>query len=124
MDLNGPGKWMYIRFEQGRGKTGVPKAYVPYWDGGHPNDASAKVAVESIVALAVAHFRVMCADPNIGHGRDLMPPETVEYRLHNINGGLIEKVEDIKFEHDGNKIAELVLTWRNPADLLIPFGPQ
>lgn len=64
-------------------------------------------------------LRAHCADSNTGHGRDLLPGSDDEYQLHHIDGGQIEKVEDIRWEMvDGQNRAELVLTWQNPAELL------
>jgi hypothetical protein len=113
---------MFVRFEQGRGVTGVPKTWVPYLVG-HPRDATAKPAISTLVKMTVGMLRAQCADPTIGHGRDLMPGADDDYALHNLDGGRIEKVEDIAWETvDGINRAELVLTWKNPAELL-PMPP-
>lgn len=109
---------LLVRFEQGRGDTGVPKTWVPYFVG-HPKNASAKPSVATLVRKAVQLFRAACADPAIGHGRDLMPGRDDEYHLHNIDGGKIDSVDQIKWRDiDGHQRAELVLTWHSPAALL------
>lgn len=105
--------WLHVRFEQGRGKTGVPKAYIPYYETSGKN-----WTLESYIKLAVAYFRVSCADPNLGHGIDLMPGRDDEYHLHHVDGGEITEPKFRWQDTTGGKVAELVLTWRNPAVLL------
>jgi hypothetical protein len=111
---------LFVRFEQARGATGVPKTWVPYLVG-HPRDPQATPEVRTLVRMAVCQLRAQCADVKQGHGRDLMPGSGDDgYSLHNIDGGKIEKVEDITWQTiDGVLRAELVLVWMSAADLLI-----
>jgi hypothetical protein len=114
---------IFIRFEQGRGRSGVPKTWIPYLVG-HPNNAQAKPELRTLVGMAIGNFRAQCADKNQGHGRDLMPGDDEDYVLHNIDGEKLETVEDIKWEQvqvgsNQETRAELVLTWKFPADLLM-----
>lgn len=107
--------WLFVRFEQGRGRGGVPKTWVPYLATGEKKPAAATLA-----RMAVALLRAQCADPEVGHGKDLMPGSDDEYELHNVDGGRIESADEIKWEVvDGANRAEMVLTWRNPAELLM-----
>lgn len=110
--------FLFVRFEQGRGVTGVPKTWVPYMVG-HPKDAAKKPAIETLVRMAVELFRAGCADPHTGHGRDLMPGSLDEYTLHKLDGGVIARVEDIPWQAGTIGRAEVVLVWRSPADLLL-----
>jgi hypothetical protein len=109
---------LLVRFEQGRGRTGVPTTFVPYLAGA-PGDPQAEPTVETLVWQAVQFFRAACADANQGHGRDLMPGDDGEYQLHNLDGGRVLAPSDIRWTvRDGKTFSELVLTWRNPASLL------
>lgn len=101
---------LFIRFEQARGTGGVPKTWVPFFD---------TSSVEQLVGSAVQSMRKGSLNY---HGRDLMPGTDDEYRLHNIDGGVIEKAEDIRWEDmpDGSQRAEVVLTWRIPNEEPIP----
>jgi hypothetical protein len=108
-----------VRFEQGRGKSGVPKTWMPYW-AGHPKNSNAKPEIATLVRTAISIFRAQCVDPSIGHGRDMMPGNDDEYQLHHIDGGLIEKTDDIRWRTiNGEQRSEAVLTWRDPAELLV-----
>lgn len=110
---------LFVRFEQGRGTRGVPKTWVPYMPGS-VDDPAAKPEMATLVRMAVQQLRAYCCDGVQGHGRDLMPGRDDEYALHAADGGLIEKAEDIRWEVvGGHNRAEVVLTWRNPAELLM-----
>lgn len=113
--FQGPGPaLLFVRFEQGRGKGGVPKTWVPY------SATDKKPAIETLIRVAVAHFRALCADPNLGHGRDLMPGRDDEYMLHHVDGSLLKSADEIKWETvNGQQRAELVLTWRLPSECLL-----
>jgi hypothetical protein len=113
-----PNWWLFVRFEQGRGRGGVPKTYIPYL----PEGAIAPT-IETLTRMAVQMMRAQCADPSM-HGRDLMPGRDDEYHLHNIDGGLLTKPEDIRWEivagdPPRGQVAEVVLTWRIPNEDLI-----
>lgn len=97
---------LYVRFEQGRGQTGVPKAHVAIWG---------SMTIEAAVRVSVATFRAQCCEPHLGganggHGVDLMPGDDwTEYELHGLDGGRLTTVPTTN--------TEVVLTWRNPAEL-------
>lgn len=113
-----------VRFEQGRGVSGVPKTWVPYFVG-RPDNAYSRPGVATLTRMAVQLFRASCADPETGHGRDLMPGTDDEYELHKVDGGKIISVDEIRWRDiDGHQRAELVLTWRSPADLLARARPD
>jgi hypothetical protein len=106
---------LFVRFEQARGRGGVPKTWVPYLASGEK-----KPEAVTLVRMAVGLFRAQCADPELGHGKDLMPGSDDEYELHNVDGGRITTADEIKWEVvDGVNRAETVLTWRDPSMLLM-----
>jgi hypothetical protein len=109
-----PPWWLFVRFEQGRGKGGVPKAVISYTK---PSDGEASIA--TLVRIAVQTMRAICADPSMGHGRDLMPGDDAEYALHNIDGGVIEEAKQIVWQQAlGTQVAEVALTWGLPSERL------
>lgn len=115
---------LHVRFEQGRGLTGVPRAWIAL------TMTTNLAAIETVVKIAVAHMRAICADPTWGHGQDLMPGRDDEYQLHNAVGGRATAYGEIRFEpmQGGGRLAEMVLTWRTPSILLAgeraPASPE
>ena len=117
-----PGWLLYVRFEQGRGQTGVPKVTIPYWQQHRGQDTQ----VETFVRMAVECFRAQCADP-VHHGQDLMPGTWRDYELHDLDGQRIIRHDGFKWQdmaNGGGKCSEVVLTWHNPANLLIAHVRQ
>jgi hypothetical protein len=118
----GPGPWLIlVRFEQGRGKGGVPKTWVPYL-----SVADKKPDIKTLTHIAIEQLRAWCLDPQLGHGQDLMPGSNDEYELHNVDGGRINNPDQILWETimvgsppQAQQRAEVVLTWRLPSELLI-----
>lgn len=110
--------YIFVRFEQGRGKGGVPKTYVPWLV-----QETKTYELSTIIKMALGLLRAQCADPILGHGQDIMPGADDEYCLHNVDGGKLEKVEDIHWEivNGVKDYAELVLTWKNSAEMLIDY---
>lgn len=111
-----PPKFLFVRFEQGRGKGGVPLTWVPYWEKVSTNGR--ETTMDDHVAKAVASFRVSCRG---AHGQDLMPGEDAsEYSLCQENGSRISGPDDFRWEQQhGVHVSAVVLVWRNPADLLL-----
>lgn len=104
------GQLLLIRFEQGRGRGGVPREWLVFYS---------QQSLQTLVRRAVGMMRAACADEATGHGRDLLPGSDDEYHLHNVDGGVIGKPEDIVWETvEGSQRAELVLTWGLPSELL------
>lgn len=113
-----PQWWLFVRFEQGRGRGGVPKTFVPYLVQGDPP------TVATLTRMAVQMLRAECADP-VMHGRDLMPGRDDEYHLHNLDGKLLEDAKDLVWEKvEGGQVAEVVLTWRIPNEELLAGGQR
>lgn len=99
-----------VRFESARGVTGVPKVWLVV-------DAT---DIGMLIREAVELLRIRCELPG-AHGRDLMPPLDGEYRLHNVDGGVVQTFSDVAWAHDENgqpTTAELALTYGLPSLLL------
>lgn len=103
--------WIHVYFEQGRGKGGVPKVTIEFFENG-------KEDVERLIRRALFALRAACID---AHGRDLMPGEESEYLLHQFEGAVLEEVSEIKWvtRQDNHKVAMLVLTWGLPSEALM-----
>lgn len=100
--------FVYVTFEQGRGKGGVPRAAVQAWRG---------MSVDSLLRVSVEMMRALCADEALGHGQDLMPGDDYsEYELHQTHGGVITDIKDVLFVQrpKGGCAAKLVLTYGEP----------
>lgn len=110
---------LFIRFEQGRGKGGVPKVWMNY-----PGTDAKPPNLSTIIHSAVRLMRALCEDSVWGHSKDLMPGHETEYLLHNVDGALINEPKDIVWEqvminNNAHKRAELVLTWGLPSERLM-----
>ena len=110
--------FILVRFEQARGLRGVPKAWVPWFD---------SMNIRTLVEFAYGQMVALCRDPK-NHSTNLMPGALDDYSLHNVDGGVISRLDEIRWTSvapSGQGVgpvirrAELILTWRNPASLLV-----
>ncbi len=113
--------WLiHVRFEQGRGAGGVPKAWLAFYQGAL-DGIKKTFEISTLTKIAVASMRAVCADPNAAHGEDIMPGRDEDYELHHVNGGRIRSLEDLRFETRADQwfVSDCVLTYGTPARYLM-----